>query len=297
MRAFPTITRQVICRKVGLDADLYFGPNEVQMTEPMDTRKYTRTKIKMHSLAWMHQMTLKRGRGLWNRSLDLLLPPRCLLCGMASDSSCICGPCKIDLPWTGLHCHQCGLPLASPNDEICGLCVQRPPTFTRTVCPLQYQFPADRLVQSFKFNRQLAAGRILSQLICEHVMDRQVTCPEVLIPVPLHKLRMIKRGFNQACELGSHISKVLDIPLLTASLRRRRNTKAQSGLSRRQRRKNVRGAFYWYDAVKPARHVALIDDVMTTGTTVAECASVLKKAGAKRVDIWVAARAIPAKFQ
>jgi len=133
--------------------------------------------------------------------------------------------------------------------------------------------------------------------MCEYITECGLCYPDTLIPVPLHNLRMIKRGFNQACELGSHISKTLDIPLLSASFRRRRNTKAQSGLSRQQRRNNVHGAFYWHDPVKPAQHVALIDDVMTTGTTVTECARVLKKAGAKRVDIWVATRAIPANRQ
>jgi len=140
--------------------------------------------------------------------------------------------------------------------------------------------------------------------MCEYISDQHVSnrnisglefaYPDMLIPVPLHKLRMFKRGFNQACELGSYLSRVFDIPLLTSSLRRHRNTEAQSGLSRKQRRKNVRGAFYWHGTKKPTGHVALIDDVMTTGTTVTECARVLKKAGAKRVDVWVAARAIPA---
>ena len=129
--------------------------------------------------------------------------------------------------------------------------------------------------------------------MCEYVSNQEIALPDMLIPVPLHNMRMMKRGFNQACELGTYISKVFDLPLLTTALRRHRNTQAQSGLSRKQRRKNVRGAFYWHGAKKPARHIALIDDVMTTGTTVTECAGVLKKAGAKRVDVWVAARAIP----
>ena len=115
----------------------------------------------------------------------------------------------------------------------------------------------------------------------------------MLIPVPLHHLRMTKRGFNQACELGSYASRLLGTPLLATGLRRRRNTKAQSGLSRKQRRRNVRDAFYWHGHKQPGRHVALIDDVMTTGTTVSECARVLKQAGAQRVDVWVPTRAIP----
>jgi len=162
---------------------------------------------------------------------------------------------------------------------------------------LQYQFPVDRLVQSLKFKRQLAAGRVLSHLLCEWITDEGCDLPDMLIPVPLHRLRMFRRGFNQAFELADYAGRALDVPLLTGVLRRHRNTRAQSGLSRKQRRKNVRGAFYWHGPIKPARHVALVDDVMTTGTTVSECARVLKKAGAKRVDVWVAARAIPVKSQ
>jgi len=241
---------------------------------------------------------IEKQPGNWrHNTLNLLLPPRCVLCGLPSGSICICAACKSDMPWTGPHCIQCGLPLDTPRDAICGRCIRKTPQFTRTVCPLQYQFPADRLVQSFKFKRQLAAGRILSQLMCEWAINRGCDRPDMLIPVPLHRLRIIKRGFNQAYELASYVGKVLDIPLLITALRRHRNTKAQSGLSRLQRRKNVRGAFYWHGSIKPGRHVALIDDVMTTGTTVTECARVLKRAGAKRVDVWVAARAIPASSQ
>ena len=116
----------------------------------------------------------------------------------------------------------------------------------------------------------------------------------MLIPVPLHGLRMISRGFNQAYELATYASRVLSVDLQADAIRRKRHTRAQSGLSRKQRRQNLRGAFCWHGPRKPARHVALVDDVMTTGTTVTECARVLKRAGAKRVDVWVAARAVPA---
>jgi len=230
----------------------------------------------------------------WSRLLDCILPPRCVLCGQVSGPICICAACRADLPWHGPQCLRCGLPVGSSKDKICGACIQNAPPFTRLVCPLRYEFPANRLVQAFKFRRQLAAGRILSHLICETVTLRESSLPDLLIPVPLHNFRMISRGFNQAYELAAYAGRTLDIPVLNNALKRRRNTKAQSGLSRKQRRKNLKGAFYWHGSSKPGRHVVLIDDVMTTGTTVAECARVLKKAGAKRVDVWVAARAIPA---
>ena len=236
--------------------------------------------------------TIKVDRRWWHTTLDFILPPRCLLCGSPSGSICICDPCRAELPWHGPHCLRCGLPLGSPRDKICGACIQTAPPFFRTVCPLRYEFPANRLVQALKFKRQLAAGRVMSHLICEQVSIRNLSHPDTLIPVPLHNLRMLSRGFNQAYELSAYAGRMLNIPMLAGALRRTRNTQAQSGLSRKQRRRNLKGAFYWHGTVKPGCHVALVDDVMTTGTTLSECARVLKRAGAKRVDVWVAARAI-----
>jgi ComF family protein len=159
---------------------------------------------------------------------------------------------------------------------------------------LHYDFPADQLVRAFKFHKQLAEGRVLSHLMCEYVSAMRLTLPDALIPVPLHHIKMIKRGFNQAYELSSYASRVLGISQIADGLRRKRNTQAQSGLSRKQRRSNVRGAFYWHGMIKSGCHVAIVDDVMTTGTTASECARVLLNAGAQRVDIWVPTRAVPA---
>jgi len=250
-------------------------------------------KYEKHMPACQPVNTIKVDRRWWSKALDFILPPCCVLCGLPCGTVCICNGCRADLPWHGPHCLRCGLPLGSPRDKICGACIKAAPPFFRTVCPLQYEFPVNRLVQGLKFKRQLAAGRVLSHLICEYVSFRKADLPDALIPVPLHRLRMVSRGFNQAYELAGYLGKVLDIPVLATALNRHRNTAAQSGLSRKQRHRNMRGAFYWYGSDKPARHIALIDDVMTTGTTVSECTRVLKRAGAKRVDVWVAARAVP----
>ena len=250
-------------------------------------------KYEKHEMTCQPENSFKVDRNWWQMLLDFVLPPRCVLCGEASGPICICVACIDDLPWLGTHCHRCSLPLGSYKDRVCGACIQKPPPFDDSICPLQYEFPVNRMVQGFKFKRQLATGRVLSHLICEHVASRVSGLPDLLIPVPLHNLRLISRGFNQAYELASYAGKLLDLPLLDNALRRQRNTRAQSGLSRKQRRRNLQGAFYWHGARLSGRHVALIDDVMTTGTTLSECARVLKKAGAKRVDVWVAARAIP----
>jgi len=231
--------------------------------------------------------------GWWRAALDFLLPPRCVLCGGPCGATCICAGCRKDLPWQGPHCRRCGLPLGSARDEICGACIRKPPPFARTVSPLLYDFPADRLVQAFKYQRQLPAGRVLGRLLCEAVAQIDAALPDTLIPVPLHPWRMLTRGFNQATDMAVYAGRAFEVQVLTSELRRRRNTPAQSGLSRKERRRNLHGAFDWRGGMKPGRHVALVDDVMTTGSTLIECARVLKRAGAKRVDVWVAARAVP----
>jgi ComF family protein len=156
------------------------------------------------------------------------------------------------------------------------------------ISPLLYRFPVDRLVQRFKFNRHLPAGRLLALLMLRVVNNQSA---DLLVPVPLHWKRLFQRGYNQAVELALPISRETRIPLLTNGLCRRRETKAQSGLDARARRKNLGGAFRWRHRKPPPPHVVLIDDVMTTGATATECTKVLLNAGAVRVDIWTAARA------
>ena len=247
-----------------------------------------------HTVACQSEMGCTANSDILFNLLDTLLPPHCVLCGLPSSSACICQVCFEDLPRASACCRQCGLPLAAESDKLCGQCLGRVLPFVYTVYPLQYLFPVDRLVQSFKFNRQLGAGRVLARLMCEQVIRQKTAYPEALIPMPLHTLRLFQRGFNQAYELAAYVGREIGIPLLAGSLRRKRHTQAQSGLSGQQRRQNMHGAFCWNGWHPPPHHVAIVDDVMTTGTTVAECARVLKKAGARRVDVWVAARAIPA---
>jgi ComF family protein len=268
--------------------------NDLQILTQIANLNSSRNAVKRTCMQKKARSSFNFGHNLWQRSFDLLLPARCVLCGQASPTVCICSGCRQDLPSIGAHCQQCCLPLAIETDSHCGQCLHKPPPFTVTVSPLRYEFPVDSLVQALKFKRQLAEGRVLSHLMCQQICRQGVDLPQVLIPVPLHRMRMIKRGFNQAYELAGYIGRTLGIPLHIAGLRRGRNTEAQSGLNRAQRRRNLRDAFYWRGTRSPAPHIALVDDVMTTGATVAECSKVLKKAGAKRVDIWVAARAVPA---
>lgn len=147
------------------------------------------------------------------------------------------------------------------------------------------------LIQRFKFGRDLAAGRVLAGLTARELARREVPRPDLMVPVPLHSRRRRARGFNQAAVLTRDLAAHFGGLPWFEGLRRTRSTATQSELPAQARGGNVRGAFDCAGLPSGTYHVALVDDVMTTGSTVAECARVLKRAGAGRVDIWVIARA------
>lgn len=228
---------------------------------------------------------------LLTRLADWLVPPVCALCGAAGAGGLdLCDDCRLALPRLGPACGHCGLPTAMPVAE-CGRCLAAPPRFDAVIAPLAYDYPADRAIQAFKFRHDLSLGRSLAMLLADAVRQRGEPLPDRLLPVPLHRSRLRERGYNQSLELARHLGRALAVPVDTGRLRRTRATAAQSGLDRRARRQNVRGAFALRgSAALPAR-VALIDDVLTTGATVSELARLLKDAGVAHVAVWALARA------
>lgn len=230
--------------------------------------------------------------GLLAQLLDAVLPPRCLLCAApATQSRGLCSACHADLPRNRCCCRRCALPLEYSALE-CGGCLRSEPPFARAWAPFRYAHPLDLLESRFKFRRDLAAGKVLGDLMVEAARpDLSADLPERLYCVPLHPQRLRERGYNQALELAKPLAKALDLPLDSASLVRLRSTRAQIGLDAKERRRNLHAAFALKPGARPPRHVAILDDVMTTGTTLGECAKVLRKAGAARVDVWALARA------
>ena len=225
--------------------------------------------------------------GWWRKASQTLFAPRCLLCtepGLVGQD--LCAECRRALPWNHSACLRCAIPVPAPG--VCGECLQRPPPLAETHAAFLYGFPLDRLVPRLKFHNDLAAGRLLSQLMAEAFTA--LPKPRALVPVPLHASRLRQRGYDQALELAKPLAQALDIPLRADVLLRQRATAAQSELHADDRQRNLRGAFALQPGHALPEHVVLIDDVMTTGATLQAAARTLRRAGVSRVDAWVCAR-------
>lgn len=220
-----------------------------------------------------------------------LCPPRCILCGRPGQGVDIdlCSPCEQELPSNDLHCGICSTPLHTSARSICGVCLQRRPRFDTSCIPFRFAYPIDHMVRRLKYGGVVAMGRVLGELFARR-MTRSQPLPDLLLPVPLAHRRFRERGYNQAIVLAEHIYSSSRISLRTDVLVRTRETQVQAGLDQRARRRNIHDAFE-VAAPLPATHVAILDDVVTTGSTVNEIARVLKRAGAERVDVWAIARA------
>lgn len=223
---------------------------------------------------------------------DCLFPPTCLLCGNSGQPSRdLCAACQQSLPLNDCCCRQCGENLETEQDVsyLCGKCQKKPPNFDETHAPFLYQSSIRLLIHNLKFNARFENARLLGTLLADKIYE-STERPDCIVPVPLHPFRFRERGFNQSIEIGRTISKALTVPLDLTSFRRVRNTRHQTNLPAKQRIKNMRNAFSVHESFS-ARHVAILDDVMTTGTTVNELAKTMIGAGVTKVDVWVCGRA------
>jgi len=223
--------------------------------------------------------TIFKALGQW------LLPQTCFLCGDLSVQS-LCKYCIQDLPRISTCCKRCGC--STIEDDLCWNCQLEPPIFTETKAVFPYRYPIDILIQAAKFNNNLAILALLGDLMAQDLtIERK---PDVLIPVPLHLNRLRQRGYNQALELAKRIARYNTIPVSNNACIRWRDTPPQYTLSGKQRATNLRDAFKIGQLEPHWRHVAIVDDVMTTGTTVHEITRILLQAGIQRVDAWCCAR-------
>jgi len=220
--------------------------------------------------------------------LQRVLPERCQSCAGATLGG-LCSGCRAELRAVIDPCPGCGL----------GRPVRHCPRQTgdwyvgAVIAPLSYHYPLDQHIHRLKFLAARPMGRALGLVLAEHLNARAETPrPDALLAVPLHKHRLIERGYNQALEIARALSAELGIPLLRAGAQRRQATQPQSALGAAQRARNMAGVFR-VTRDFGGLSIVLVDDVITTGATINSLARTLHRAGAREVQAWAVARALP----
>jgi ComF family protein len=219
----------------------------------------------------------------------------CVVCHHPSNGAQdLCKACASYLPIIEQGCQRCATPLPCSHDSmICGHCLKTPPPFDALYTLYHYKQPVTRWILDLKFNYQLLYAKLLGEQLLEKIQSTWYTAPplpDLIIPVPLHPHRLRERGFNQAVEIARPIAKALQIPLSTNIIQRIKPTLPQATLSSDARRDNIEHAFAVTSTISQ-KHIALIDDVVTTGNTVIELSRTLKRHGIQKIDIWCIARA------
>lgn len=217
---------------------------------------------------WLTMRDVLKRAGWW------LAPARCVLCGSPAPRARLdlCPHCRRLLPWQQRH-WQPAWPGAAAR-----------------LNPWRYAYPVDAMLKALKFRGERCHARVLGTLLAEARRAVPVPLPQLVVPIPLHPARWRERGYNQAQELARYTAGNLGLPLRPDLLVRQRNTRPQTDLDNAQRRDNMHNAFRCPRAL-PSLDLALVDDVMTTGSTARAAAAALCAAGARRVELWVAARA------
>jgi len=226
--------------------------------------------------------------------LEFFLPRMCLFCGVPVGETAVvavCPECEARIAWVASPlCTCCGRVFESRDgtDRVCGDCQTDPPPFARARAATLYDGPVTQAITRFKFSRQMALLPVMQHWLQRPHCLELVAAADLLAPVPLHPKRIKHRGFNQSLLLAQAF---FGAAVAREALTRTRHTAPQVGLNPKERQDNVKGAFAVADPVRvKGQSVLLIDDLYTTGATVKECARVLRKAGARRVEVLTVAR-------
>ena len=216
---------------------------------------------------------------------------RCAACLDWTDDA-LCPGCAAAFHQPACRCARCGLALPQAEQD-CLACVLQPPILQATVVAVDYTAPWDRLLQSLKFQQDTALARMLAEGLARRIRQAPQTAACLVVPLPLHPRRLSERGFNPAWELARRLGPLLGLPCRADTLLRWRDTASQARLGREARLANVVGAFM----PDPSggghlknQHVALVDDVVTTGATAQAAAQAILEAGARSVRLWAVAR-------
>jgi ComF family protein len=243
------------------------------------------------------QLTMKIQVHNWPLAVQqLLLPARCILCGDRAYGRTLdlCHACEMELPLNTTACQLCAQPLQSdlPSNVPCGACVKRRPRFDAAHCVFRFAYPIDHMVRALKYRDAPQYGRVMGALLAASCVQRMsIARPTMIVPVPLSERRFRERGYNQSMEIARWLHRPLGVPVRRDVLKRARHTDEQTRLSAKERRRNVRNAFAVMCPVRNER-IVVLDDVITTASTVNEIARSLRKAGAAYIEVWAAARAV-----
>jgi ComF family protein len=222
-----------------------------------------------------------------DEAVSFLAPERCTWCGAYDAVFGACDGCRAELPWNDAACPSCAQP--SPAPVTCPRCLARPPAFDSAWCPFRREEPVRSGIAAIKYRAAFGPLRTLGHLMGEALASRSGALPDLLLPVPLSRRRLLVRGFNQALAIARVLARATGVPVDAHAARLVRVPVDQIGQTAAQRRRNLRGAFR-VDRDLHGRHVALVDDVMTTGATLDALARAARSAGAVRIEAWALAR-------
>jgi ComF family protein len=238
---------------------------------------------------------------LAQKLLSALFPSRCILCRQTVRIAAInpnievCRDCYKILPHNDNSCARCALPLPVDvgNQTWCGRCIKKTPSYDYSGSVFRYEGDIINLIHQLKFGEKISHARSIGEVLLaffENALLAKHGLPDCIVPVPLHAKRLRERGYNQSIEIARVMAKSLKIPIAHDAVVKKHSTLAQSGLNASERKKNIKNAFSVMN-VEDYKHVLIIDDVVTTGSTVNEMAKILKKNGVERVGVLSIARA------
>jgi len=232
-----------------------------------------------------------------NQLINAMAYHRCFGCHQSQSwpvNGPLCSLCQKRLPWLRTpYCKQCAAPLPDSTASHCGECLKNERSFDCVISPFLYDYPIKELIHAFKFDEQWRLTKSLASFMVDTIQHNTGSLPDCLTPIPLHKKRLATRGYNQSLLLARAIGKKLSIPV-SHNCYKSNHTTPQSSLPQKERLATSHAFSLKRHASKPMSHVMLIDDVMTTGSTVNQLAKCLKKAGTQVVSVCCLARACQA---